>query len=272
MELYPRRRLAAGALIGLVVVPLLGGCGESTVRISFRPAAGQRYSYRITVQATTVTTVADEPPRRTRTDTVFLAEQRVLAPTPSGGRVEVRLREQGGATQTFVVRLDRAAAVAEVQSIEGLPAQVLGQLGLSEIFPAAAAAPPDRALAPGERWTIDRPVQIAQPPASRLQGSGRLVSLGRVDGFDVARVTSRYRLPVSQPVSPAENRPALAGTQTTAAEVTYAVEDGSVLSAKASTRGTFDLTLFPPPATAGSPIPGTLNIVVTSTTRRINLP
>lgn len=242
------------------------------MRLSFRPVPGRRYTYRITVNARTVTKVADVPPRRTSTDTVFVADQRVLELTPSGGRVEIRLREQGGATQTFVVRLDRAAAVAGVQSIEGLPVQVLGQLGLSEIFPAAAAAPPDRPLAPGQRWTIDTAVQVAGPTASRLRGTGRLVSLGQIDGLDVARVTSHYRLPVRQPVSPTDNRPSLAGAQTTAAEVTYSIEDGSVMSARARTRGTFDLTLFPPPATAGSPIPGTLAVEVTSTTQRIDRP
>jgi hypothetical protein len=258
------------ALLGAATVPLLAGCREGTVHLSFRPEPGQRLAYRISVHAITVTTVADEPPRRTTTDTVLVADQRVLELTPSGGRVEVRLQEEGGAAQTFVVRLDRAAAVAEVQSIEGLPARALGDLGLSEIFPAAAAAPPDRPLAPGERWTIDTAVQVAEGPSSRLRGRGRLVSLGRSEGLDVARVESRYRLPVRQAGSATENRLSLDGAQTTATEVKYSIDDGTVMAARARTRGSFEITLFPPPGIAGSPVPGTLVVEVTSTTERLS--
>lgn len=250
-------------------MPILAGCREDTVRLSFRPDPGRRSTYRITVRATTVTTVADEAPRRTTTDTVFTARQRVLERTSSGGRVEVRLQERGGGTQTFVVRLDRAAQVAEVQSIEGLPARALGELGLSEIFPAAAAAPPDRPLAPGQRWTIDTAVQVVESPPSRLRGGGQLVSLANVDGLDVARVESRFRLPVRRSPPETGDRVTLDGAQTTVTEVTYSVADGTVIAARARTRGSFDINLFPPPGTAGSPVPGTLALSVTSTTERV---
>lgn len=257
------------ALLGLAVMPLLAGCREGTVRLSYRPEPGRRYTYRITVRATTVTTVADEAPRRSTTETVFVSTQRVLAVDPSGGRVEVRVQERGGAAQTFIVSLDRAAQLAEVQSIEGLPAQALGELGLSEIFPAAAAAPPDRPLAPGQRWEIDTAVQLVQAPRARLRGNGRLVALSRVDGIDVARVESSYSLPVRGTAAPTDNGLTLDGNQSTSAQVTYSIDDGAVLSAKARTTGSFDVTLFPPPGTPGSPVPGTVSVVVSSTTERV---
>lgn len=263
------RRVSGWALFGLAVLPLLSGCREGTVRLSYRPEPGRRYTYRITVRATTVTTVADEAPRRTRTDAVFVSTQRVLAVNPSGGRVEVRVQEEGGSAQSFVVSLDRAAQVAEVQSIEGLPAQALGELGLSEIFPAAAAAPPDRPLAPGQRWEIDTAVQLVQAPAARLRGNGRLVALNRVDGIDVARVESSYTLPVRRPAAPTGNGLTLDGSQSTSAEATYSIDDGAVLWARARTTGAFDVTLFPPPGTPGSPVPGTVSVVVSSTTERL---
>lgn len=238
------------------------------MNLSFRPEPGRRYTYRTSVRATTVTTVADEKPRRTRTDTVFVSRQKVLSVSPSGARVEVRVQEQGGPVRTFIVRLDRSAQVAEVQSIEGLPARALGELGLSEIFPAAAAAPPDRPLAPGERWDIDTAVDLAEVAEARLRGSGRLVALSQVDGIDVARVESRYRLPVRRAVAPDAKGLTLEGIQATSAQVTYSIEDGAVLSAKARTTGSFDVTLFPPPGTPGSPVPGRLSVVVSSTTER----
>ncbi len=253
-------------------MPLLGGCREGTVRLAYRPEPGRSYTYRITVRASTVTTVADGAPRRSRTDTVFVSTQRVLAVDRSGGRVEVRLQEKGGAAQTFIVSLDRAAQLAEVQSIEGLPAQALGELGLSEIFPAAAAAPPDRPLAPGERWEIDTAVQLVQAPSARLRGNGRLVALSRVDGIDVARVESSYSLPVRRTAAPTDNGLTLDGSQSTSAQVTYSIDDGAVLSAKARTSGSFDVTLFPPPGTPGSPVPGTVSLVISSTTERIGSP
>lgn len=262
--------MALWVLLAAVTVAVLASCREGTVRLSFRPAAGERSAYRITVRATTVTTVGDEPPRRRVTDTVFVADQRVLDLTAAGGRVEVRLQEQGGPARTFVVRLDRAGEVAEVQSIEGLPARALGELGLSEIFPPAAAAPPDRPLAPGQRWTIDTAVRLAGPSPSRLRGTGRLVALGRVDGLDVARVESRFRLPVRSSGSPSADGLSLDGSQTTATAVTYSIDDGTVMSARARTRGSFDITLFPPVGTPGSPAPGTLEVDVTSRTERLD--
>lgn len=272
VPLSSRRPAPAWALIGLALTILLGGCREGTVSLAFRPDPGQRYTYRISVRATTVTTVADEPPRRTSTETVFVSSQKVLAVTPVGGRVEVRVQEKGSPAQTFVVALDRAAQLAEVQNIEGLPARALGDLGLSEIFPAAAAAPPNRPLAPGEGWDIDTAVKLTDAPPARLRGSGRLVSLGRIDGVDVARVESRYGLPVRQAAAPTDNGLTLDGSQTTTARVTYSIDDGAVLSAKARTTGTFDITLFPPPGTPGSPAPGTLTVVVSSTTERLDSP
>jgi len=256
-------------LVVLGCLPVLTGCRDGTVRLSFRPAADTRSVYRILVRATTVTDVGDEPPRRTRTETAFVARQRVLGLTPSGATVEVGLREEGGSPQRFVVRLDRAAQLFEVQTNEGLPARALGELGLSEIFPAAAAAPPDKSLAPGERWSIDTSVLMAGPPAARLVGRGRLMSLGRLHGRDVARVRSQYRLPVRRSAEGATGRVSLGGTQATVAEITYAIDDGTVVSAKATTRGSYAITVFPPPGSAGSPVPGTLTVEVTSTTERL---
>jgi len=249
---------------------LTTACGKDTVRLSFQPRPGNRYSYRVEVQAEAVATVGGQAPRSTETANVFEAEQSVLDADPSGIRVQVRLREVGGLPRNFVVRLDRAAQLAEVQSIEGLPASALGGLGLSEIFPAAAGAPPDRPLSPGSRWAIDEPVQLASPELARLSGRGRLAKLGVIDGREVATVTSNYRLPVKRTAQETRSKLELSGSQDTNASTTYDLEDGSVVSVEARTSGTYGVMLLPPDGTPGAPILGTLTVEVRSVTRRMS--
>lgn len=261
-----RLAVAAVAVAGLAV---LGGCREDTVRLSFQPRPGDRYSYRVEVEAEAVAKVGDEAPRRTQSTNVFEAQQSVLDADPSGTRVEVRLSEQGAPPRTFVVRLDRAAQLAEVQSTEGLPSSALGGLGLSEIFPAAAAAPPDRALEPGARWVIDEPVQLASPETTRLFGEGRLAKLGVIDDRDVATVESTYRLPVRRTAQERRSKLELSGAQDTNASTTYDLEDGSVVTVDARTNGSYEVMLLPPEGTPGTPIPGILTVTVRSMTRRV---
>lgn len=263
------RRLVLAVLMG-VAAGALGGCAEGTVRVAFQPAPGARSTYRIEVRAVAVTSIRGEAPRRTVADTVLVARHQVLDSGPDGSRVRVRLTEEGGPTSTFVVRLDRGAQLTAVQRIEGLPAGALGDLGLSEIFPAGATAPPDRALAPGDRWSIDAPVRVAAPGAgaSQVTGRGRLVALQATGGRELARVDSTYRLPVHRTADDTGGQLVLDGSQRTRATVAYDLDDGSVRTATARTRGRYEVTLLPPPGVAGSPVPGTLVVDVDSTTRR----
>ena len=256
--------------LGSAALVLVGtACREDTVRLSFKPPPGSLYSYRVEVEAEAVARVGNEAPRRTETTNVFEAQQSVLDADASGTRVQVRLSELGGLPRSFVVRLDRAAQLAEVQSIEGLPASALGGLGLSEIFPAAAGAPPDRPLAPGSRWAIDEPVQLASPETSRLVGEGRLAKLGLIDGREVATVTSTYRLPVNRTTQESRSTVELSGSQDTNASTTYDLQDGSVVAVEAQTNGNYGVMLLPPAGTLGTPIPGTLTVHVRSVTRRV---
>jgi hypothetical protein len=252
-----------------VAVAVLAGCRDNTVGIAFRPAPGDRYAYRIEVHATTVARLGAEPPRRSVADTVFEARHAVIDAGPSGTTAEVHLRERGGRALTFSVRLDRAAQLTEVQRIEGLPAEALGDLGLSEIFPAAVTGPPERRLAPGERWSIDEPVRVDAAGPTRLVGSGRLVELGLDDRRRVAKVEQDYRFPVRRRTEEGSTRLHLEGWQATRASGTYAVDDGAVVSGQARTRGTYRLTVLPPDGSPGEPVTGTLMVEVRSTTRRV---
>ncbi len=258
------------ALRALVVAAavLVAGCRDDTVRVGFRPDRGDRFAYRIAVHAATVAQLEGEPPRRSVVETVFDARHAVVDTGPSGTTVEVRLRERGGRLLTFSVRLDRSGQLTEVRHIEGLPADALGELGLSEIFPAAVAGPPDRPLAPGARWSLDETVQIGGPPPVRLTGRGRLAELGVLDGRRVARVENDYRLPVRRRGGEGGRRLDLDGWQDTRARAAYAVDDGAVVWAEAHTTGTYRLTVLPPEGSTVAPVPATLAVEVRSTTRR----
>lgn len=260
MRRYP---LAAGAL----ALALLAGCRPDGVRLAFRPADGATYAYRVEVHAEVVTRIGDTPERRRVHDDVLFADHAVQSTTGRSSRVQVRLRGEGQPARTFEVSLDRAAQLAEVQRIEGLPASALGTLGLSEIFPAAAGAPPDRRLSPGDRWDVDEPVTLPGASPARLRGEGRLVELGVVDGRDVARLDTTYRLPIQRVSDEDQGRIVLEGEQVVHALTTSSVDDGSVVSAQTETKGRFTLRLLPREGGAG--VPGELEIVVRSVTTRV---
>jgi len=265
---YPRsvRRLLCCLLAGLALAA--GACRPDGVRLAFRPRPRAHYSYRVEVHAEVVTRIGDVPAQRRVDDDVLFADHFVLS-TGRSSRVEVRLHGQDQPTRTFVVRLDRAAQLAEVQTIEGLPASALGTLGLSEIFPAAAGAPPDRLLSPGERWRIDEPVSLPGASASRLVGEGRLVELGVVGGRRVARVDNTMRLPVQRASDEEQGRIVLSGVETVHSVATSGVADGAVEEVETETSGTFQLTLLPTGAT-GPGVPGELDVVVRSVTKRLD--
>ncbi|MGI8685627.1 MAG: hypothetical protein ACR2MO_11185 [Acidimicrobiales bacterium] len=264
------RALRWVGVIGGSVVALLPGCSSGTVRISYRPAVGDVVVYRTSVQAVTVTQIGDAAARRRVTSSVLTARHRVLASGPDGARVEVRLEQGEAPPATFVVRFDRVGQLVEVQRIEGLPADVLGDLGLSQVLPAAAAAPPRRPLAPGETWKIDEPVEVAAgSPATRLTGTGRLVALAVADGRRVARVDSSYRLPVRQTAADTEGRLALDGSLDTRARVSYDLDDHEVHGVRATSTGHYAVTLLPPAGVTGVAVPGTIDVEVSATSRRV---
>lgn len=257
-------------LIGwALALTALTGCSSDTVEVSYRPAVGDVVVYRTSVRAVTVSQIGQEGPRRRETTSVLTARHRVLSSDPDGARVEVRLEQDEGAPSTFVVRFDRAGQLSEVQQIEGLPADALGDLGLAQILPAAAGAPPRRGLAPGDTWDIDEPVALVDGvPAARLTGQGRLVSLGVVDGRQVATVDSRYRLPVRRTASDTGGRLAMEGFLATRAHVSYDLDSDQVHGVESTSEGHYEVMLLPPAGVTGVPVPGTLDVEVTATTLR----
>ena len=259
------RRLA----LAVALLAVLAGCRPDTVNLGFHPAAGATYTYRVEVESVTVVAVDGSPSQRVEDRFELQAVHDVLAAGAESSRVEVRLSSPRIGARTFVVRLDRAGQLAEVQRIENLPARALGSIGLTEIFPAAAGAPPDAPLSPGERWVVDEPLSLPGQPRTRLRGSGRLTELGVIDGEKVATIDSTFRLAVRGTTELAQGSFALDGSQSTTATATHRLADGAVEEVRAVTRGRYRLTLLPPAGRSGPAVPGTLTVEVRSHTFRV---
>jgi len=263
------RKLAAVVLGGACLLGGLAGCRRDTVRVSFRPAIGASYRYEVRVHSVTTTRLADGEPERSVDEIVLRVDETVLSADGGEARVGVRLRQAGTADRTFVVRLDRAAQLAGVDAVEGLPPSVVGPDALPQILPGAPGAPPDRPLAPGERWTIDAPADQSGDGGARLTGVGRVVDLGVIHGRKVASTRALTRLPLTSTAAVRGNAVALDGTETTEGTATRDLTDGSVERATTVTQGDFGLVLAPGGDDGGSRVTGTLTIEVRSDTRRL---
>ena len=254
--------LACGAITGLT------GCRPDTVRVAFRPPVGARFRYQVDVTKTTTIRLGPDAPQRTVDQARLEADETVLASGPEGVRVSVELRRAGSAARHFVVLFDRAAQLTAVESIEGLPASILEPFGLSEIFPAAAGAPPARPLAAGERWRIDDQLQLAGSAPARLRGGGHLVRLGVVRGHEVASISTLTRLPVTTSTDLQGGHLTLTGVENTASDATRDLGDGAVEKASSTTSGTYRVELTPS-TSQGTPVAGRMTIEVRSRTRRL---
>lgn len=273
-QLRRLRRVGARAVLTLTLATAvvgLTGCREGTVRLTFRPKVGAVYRYQVEVRTTTEVSIGGATPERREEDVVLTAEHTVLRAGDDGVQVRVLLQEPGAPDRVFEVMFDRAAQLEEVQSIEGLPDERLGTLGIAEIFPAAAGAPPDRPLAPGATWDIDDAIQLPQTqPDTRLRGSGRLVELDDVGGKRVARLASAARLPLESALPSPNGSLRLKGEQSTDYAATHDLDDGSVRDATSSTIGRFDLELAPPIGQGDKPVEGSLVVEVDSHTRLLS--
>jgi hypothetical protein len=262
------RREGLVVLGAVALAATLVGCGRDTVRVSYRPPVGARYRHEIRVHSVTTTALAGRPPEVAVDDVVLRTDERVLSAGPDGVRMEIRLRQAGAPDRTFVVRLDRAAQLAGVETVEGLPPSVVGADALPQILPGAAGAPPDRPLAPGDRWTIDAPAGLPGAEGARLTGSGRLVELGLASDRKVATTRSSTRLPLTTTTPLRGSVVALDGTEHTEETATRALADGAVERASTVTRGEFRLTLAPAGEASATPVTGSLTLEVRSQTRR----
>jgi hypothetical protein len=258
-------------LVPVVVFGALAECGddETTVQLGFRPPAGASYRYEIKVQSTTTTMLGDDAPERTVEEVVLESRDTVLSSGPEEVRVQVVLRRTGLPDRVFRVRFDRGAQLAGVDAVDGLPPEVLGPVGLPEFLPAAATAPPDRPLAPGETWNIDVTPTLPGAEAVRLQGTGRLVKVTSAGGRKVASIKAETRLPLSSTTRVGDSTVTLSGTETTESTAMRALDDGAVQEASSVTKGTYSLSLSPRAGVSGTPVSGTMSVEIRSQTRRL---
>jgi hypothetical protein len=261
---------AAGAATAMWAAAALSGCSDDDgrVELAFDPPVGAVFEYITEVTATTATDLpCDDAPPATE-QTTLTTRQEVLEPDGDGVRLSVRLTRQGLGSRTLVVRLDRGAQLVAVESVEGVPTAALGDLGVAELLPAVAAAPPDRPLAPGEEWEIDQSVDLGEGETARVRGEGRLRRLGVVDGRDTATVASTTTVAVQTSTASPDGGRSLAGEQTSEVEAVFDLADGALQRASTRTIGDYRLLLTPPPGTEGNPCEGTLTVEVTSSVER----
>ena len=262
------RRLTLLLALGALGCGVLVACRTDTVSVAFRPPVGARYRYEVDVEKVRTIQLGSDEPQRTVDNARLEADETVLASGPGGIRVQVELKRVGSPPRQFVVLFDRAAQLTAVESIEGLPASILEPFGLSEIFPAAAGAPPAKPLAAGEQWSIDDHLNLPGSAPARLQGSGRLVSFGVVGGRKVASIRSSTRLPVTTSSTLQGGQLALHGVERTVSTASRELADGAVDGASSSTSGNYEIVLTPSGGQA-TPVTGTLTIDVRSKTKRL---
>jgi hypothetical protein len=262
------RRLALYLLLPAVAAGSLTACEKESVNVGFRPEAGASYRYEIKVQSVTTTMLGDEAPDRAVDEVTLESRDTVLAAAPEEVRVQVVLHRTGSPDRTFHVRFDRGHQLAGVDLVDGLPPEVLGPVGLPAFMPAAATAPPDRALSPGEKWKIDATPAVPGGAAVRLQGTGRLVKVTTIGGRKVAAIKAETSVPLSSTTQLGGSTATISGTERTESTANRSLADGVVEEATSVTRGSYDLVLSRA-AGSGAPVRGTMSVEIRAQTRRL---
>ena len=262
-------RWVHGTVVAALALAVIGAaCDDPAIQLTYRPAVGSKTVYRLKVSTSTTTKLEGEATTHRNESFVLRSEQLVQSAAPgSETQVSVRLTGAGRDARDFQVRLDRGGQLASVETVGGVPASALGNLGISELLPSAAGALPSKPLRPGDRWRINQLLRIGGARAGRLVGFGRLASLGVSDGTKQAMVDTEVALPVDRTTAGEGGGTVhLIGAVRTTMHVTQRVIDGVVLAATAKSVGRYDVTLLPPTPEGGPPIVGTLVVTVRSTT------
>lgn len=260
------------AFVALAVTLVTSSCRQPEVLVSFRPPVGAEYRYEVRVTRTVDVRLGTEPADRSTDTSLLHVDNTVVNAAPGEVRMQVRLRRPNSPDRTFIVRFDRGAQLAAVEAVERLPAEVLGEGTFPEFLPAAVAAPPDRPIAPGERWNVTTQVELPNAPGARLQSQGQLVALKRVGDGRVASIRSETRLEGLSSTTQLRGATALLrGTENTETVASRSATDGAVQEATSETTGRYEVVLSPP-AGEGPPVTGTVSIEVRSETRRVAPP
>lgn len=252
------RRTAAVIAAGLTTAAALTACRPDTVRIAYRPRVGDHARYRVVLHSVSTRTIPGSVPDVEHDDVTLVADHTVVATDQHEARVRVRLTGADGTIRTLVVRFDRAGNLAGVDTVEGVPAAVFGNLGALDVFPATGIAP-DTALRPGQRWR------------DRHGDGGRLVELGIERGHRVARLRARAKSPSTSTIPSADGGTIeLRGTAVTNIAMTRDVDDGALRESRSTTTATLAMHIAPPPGTFGPAVDGTLQVVNRAAVTRLD--
>jgi hypothetical protein len=241
------RRLAAGALVAGLAA--LGACRAPTVRIHADPHVGDRARYRYEIDATVTRALEGAKATTTAVTTTLLVDQKVVALTDDGVEADVTLHRDGAAARTARVVLDNTGAIRGIELVAGLTSDGLGLAQLGSLLP-PTMAPPAVPMAPGERWSISK---------GSLDGHGRLLRLGVVDGADVAVVRTTLSDVVDDSVTGGASAARLTGRLRSTSTITYDLEDGSARRSAARSRGTVRARIEPPAGIDAAPVRGTIS-------------
>lgn len=255
MARRPLAALAAGA-VALVLL----GCRAGTVSVAYDPQVGDTYEYRYEITATVTRAVEGEEPEVTHLDTELVARQEVRARTDEGTRIRLVLTREGGAPRTVVAIVDRAGSLEGVQLVDGLGAAVSGLADEGSILPTHLPGPPDRPLAPGDRWSLER---------DGRRGEGRLERLGVIDGRDVAVVRSTATEELDRTVRAAGNDTDVTGRIRSGATTSYDLADGAIRRSRSWSHGEIDAELAPPEGVDAEPVRATIAFDVSVRVTRI---
>ncbi len=250
-----------------MVVTALAGCRASTVTIAFDPAAGDRYHVESQVDTEIARSVSGTVDRNRATSHLD-ATERVVSVHDHEVSIEVTVVRDGGAPRTYEASFDPTGRLSSIDLVEGVPVQALG-LDLATDLPADISSPPARPLAPGETWTIER--DIPDPNGGRpfaVRGSGRLASLGVVDGDEVAVVVVQLEVPVRSVTDTEDGRVTVRGSQTVVSRTTYALSDGAARSDRTRIEGRAKVTVDPPAGIVAPPVSGSIRYSVATETHR----
>ena len=254
------RRPRALLLVPLLLSLAVAACRSDTVSVAYDPAVGDRYEYRYEIDATVTRAVDGGPEEVLAVDTELLAKQLVQARTRAGARIRLELTREGGAPRTAVVLVDRAGSLEGVELVDDLDAAVFGVAGADTLVPTHLGGPPDRPLAPGDRWTVsDGP----------RHGTGRLVRLGVVDGADIAVVRTEVAEDLTRSLQAGGSATRVRGTLHSGGVTAYDLDDGAIRRSRTWSRGELQAELRPPPGVDAEPVQATIGYDVSVRVTRL---
>lgn len=237
--------LATSLVVGLATA----GCRPATVSVAFAPKVGDVYTYRYEIEATVTRTRVGQPAQVDHVHTVLVARQEVRARRKAGVRLHLVLTRDGGTPRTADVLVDRVGSLEGIQLVEDRDAAALGLTDDGSLGPSQLTEPPDRRLAPGERWTIR---------AGTRHGTGRLDRLGVVDDADVAVVVTRVTDDVDETGRSGTSETHLGGALRSTATTSYDLDGGAVRRSRSHATGQLDARVEPPRGSTAKAVRATI--------------